>query len=356
MVQPGNLTSKMLRKLYLLIIASVLVGCGGSSNGDGNAKAAGAAANGAGQSESPTSVEPAVIVPIFDADSAYSFVERQVAFGPRVPGTATHRKCGDYLVAKLRNYGADVITQDMELEAYNGDKFKARNIIARFQPEKEERVMLCAHWDTRPWADSDPDKANHYKPLPGANDGGSGVGVLLEIARQLSSVPTKVGVDIILFDAEDYGLHENDADKYASNGNSWALGSQYWSRRPHILGYKPQYGILLDIVGAPGSVFKHEYFSKQYASNVIRKVWRWAASAGYSDYFVNADGGAITDDHYYVNKFAGIPCINIINHDPESPNGFGPYHHTMKDDMDWIDTATLKAVGQTVLTVIYNEK
>ncbi|MBO5864704.1 MAG: M28 family peptidase [Bacteroidaceae bacterium] len=340
-------------KVYMLLVALLLVNCGGAKN-DVDSKAASVETVSLGETAKET--EPVAIVPIFDADSAYSFVARQVAFGPRVPGTSTHRKCGDYLVDKLRSYGADVITQEVDLKAYNGDVLKARNIIAQFQPGKQERVMLCAHWDTRPWADSDPDKANHYKPILGANDGGSGVGVLLEVARQLSMNPTGVGVDIILFDAEDYGLHENDVEKYSSVKNSWALGSQYWSYFPHVSGYSPRYGILLDIVGAPGSVFHQEYYSIYFAPGVVRKVWQWAKKAGYSSYFVNEEGGAITDDHVYVNTTAGIPCIDIINYDPESPNGFGAHHHTVKDDMDWIDASTLKAVGQTVLTVIYNEK
>ena len=340
-------------KVYTLLLALLLTGCGSAAEKEAAKEPAVGAVS---HNDAAKTVEPVAIVPIFDADSAYSFVARQVAFGPRVPGTATHRKCGDYLVEKLRSYGADVITQDVDLKAYNGDVLKARNIIAQFQPQKEERIMLCAHWDTRPWADSDPDKANHYKPLPGANDGGSGVGVLLEIARQLSMNPTKVGVDIIFFDAEDYGLHENDVEKYSSIRHSWALGSQYWAYFPHVAGYNPRYGILLDIVGAPGSKFHQEYYSTYFAQGVVDKVWQWAKKAGYPQYFIAEEGGAITDDHFYVNSTAGIPCIDIINYDPESPNGFGPHHHTMKDDMDWIDAATLKAVGQTVLTVIYNEK
>ena len=341
-------------KVYMLFMALLLVNCGGAPKNGADAKAA--SVETVVQDDAATTVEPVAIVPIFDADSAYSFVARQVAFGPRVPGTATHRKCGNYLVEKLQSYGADVLTQDVDLKAYNGDILKARNIIAQFQPGNPERIMLCAHWDTRPWADSDPDAANHYKPILGANDGGSGVGVLLEIARQLSMNPSSVGVDIILFDAEDYGIHENDVEKHSANRHSWALGSQYWSYFPHTAGYSPRYGILLDIVGAPDSKFHQEYYSMYYAPEVVRRVWKWAKRAGYSAYFIDEEGGAITDDHFYVNTTAGIPCVDIINYDPESPNGFGPHHHTVKDDMDWIDAGTLKAVGQTVLTVIYNEK
>ena len=344
----------MLYKVYMLLMALLFINCGGASNNGTVAK--NVAVEPAPQTAAASVVEPAVIVPIFDADSAYNFVAQQVAFGPRVPGTATHRKCGSYLVEKLRSYGAEVLTQEVALKAYNGDTFKACNIIAQFQPQKEERIMLCAHWDTRPWADSDPNKSNHYKPILGANDGGSGVGVLLEVARQLSQNSPALGVDIVLFDAEDYGLHENDVEKYSSNKHSWALGSQYWSYFPHAAGYSPRFGILLDIVGAPNSRFHKELYSMHFAPNIVHKVWQWASKIGYAAYFPNEEGGGITDDHLYVNSTAGIPCIDIINYDPESPNGFGAHHHTIKDNMDWIDAATLKAVGQTVLTVIYNEK
>ena len=333
--------------IYLLFTSLLFVGCGASSGKQQVVKTV---------EKTPVVVEPAVVVPIFDADSAYSFIEAQVNFGPRVPSTTSHRQCGDYLISKFEGYGATVVTQDMELRAYNGDLLKARNIIAQFNPEKDNRIMLCAHWDTRPWADTDPDAANHYKPLPGANDGGSGVGVLLEIARHIGALPTNSGVDIILFDAEDYGLHENDSHLWKKYRHSWALGSQFWSINPHVPGYNARYGILLDIVGAPNSRFLYEGYSTRFAEDVVYKVWRHADKLGYKNYFVQEDGGFITDDHYYVNSILGVPCIDIINCDPESPNGFGPYHHTMKDDMQWIDKATLKAVGQTVLTVIYNEK
>lgn len=338
-----------MNRVYLLFISVLFICCGASSRKPQDVKAE-------PSQKVQKVVEPAVIVPIFDADSAYSFIEAQVNFGPRVPSTPSHRKCGDYLISKFESYGATVLTQDIDLRAYNGDLLKARNIIAQFNPENSNRIMLCAHWDTRPWADSDPDKANHYKPLPGANDGGSGVGVLLEIARHLATVPSKVGVDIILFDAEDYGLHESDSHLWKKHRHSWALGSQYWSINPHLAGYNARYGILLDIVGAPDSKFLYEGYSTRFAEDVVYKVWQHADKLGYKNYFVQEDGGIITDDHYYVNSILGLPCIDIINCDPESPNGFGPYHHTMKDDMQWIDKATLKAVGQTVLTVIYNEK
>lgn len=323
--------------IFTLLLATVLAACGG----------------GAKQQASSSTVEAAVVVPVFNGDSAYNNVAAQVAFGPRVPNTEAHRACADWLEAKLRSYGADVVVQSVELMAYTGEKLQARNIIAQFQPENRRRVLLCAHWDSRPWADEDPDPANHHKPILGANDGGSGVGVLLEVARHLGTSPTEVGVDIVLFDAEDYGLH---ASEERALDNTWALGSQYWARMPHKENYNARYGILLDIVGAPGSRFYREGISEHFASNIVKKVWKHAKKLGYSDTFIDEEGGYVTDDHFYVNDFMGIPCIDIINHDSESENGFGPYWHTMKDDMDWISSETLKKVGQTVLSVIYNEK
>ncbi len=335
--------------LSLLSLLLVLAACAGTAAGDGKQSAKDDVAE-------QQASGPMAIVPVFDADSAYSFIAAQVAFGPRVPNSEGHRGCGGYLEETLRAYGAEVISQQADIKAYNGDLLKARNIIARFQPQKSERVLLCAHWDTRPWADSDPDPDNHYSPLPGANDGGSGVGVLLEIARHLAQVPTEVGVDIVLFDAEDYGRHEAEWREAVAGEETWALGSRYWAQNPHVAGYKARYGILLDIVGAPGSRFCLEGLSMHFAPNIVKKVWSAAHRQGYARYFPYSEGGSITDDHVNVNKILGIPCIDIINYDPDSPNGFGEYHHTMRDDMEWIDPATLKAVGQTVLSVIYSEK
>ena len=317
------------------------------------------ACGGSTKSPSTTGQQPAatVNIPKFDADSAYDFVKRQVDFGARVPSTPEHRLCGDYLAGKLSSYGAEVFNQPVELTAYDGTKLQARNIIGQFQPEKKKRVMLCAHWDSRPWADSDPDATKHRTPILGANDGASGVGVLLEIARLLSQSPTELGIDIIFFDAEDYGTHNADDDPSRETmDHSWALGSQYWSRRPHKSNYNARYGILLDLVGAPGSKFYKEGISMMYAPTLVEKIWSAAHKAGHGKFFINEKGGYATDDHYYVNAFMGLPCVDIINYDQDSENGFGKYHHTVKDDMSWIDRETLKAVGETVVAVIYNEK
>lgn len=332
------------------VLSMLLVACGGTAQKSTDKTAP----------ERPAEkvvVEMEAIVPVFDADSAYSFVEKQVAFGPRVPGSVAHKKCGDYLASVLRGYGANVIEQTWEATAYNGDKLPARNIIAEFAPEKSDRILLCAHWDSRPWADEDPDKRNHRTPILGANDGASGVGVLMEIARQISQAPTALGVDIILFDAEDYGLHNSDEWSEALPSTyTWALGSQYWGQMPHKFAYRARYGILLDIVGAPDAKFHREMFSMEIAPDVVDKVWSRAKKLGHGDVFINGDGGAITDDHLFVHAYAGVRCIDIIAYDAESDNGFGKYWHTVKDDMNWIDASTLRAVGETVMAVIYNEK
>jgi hypothetical protein len=292
-----------------------------------------------------------VNVPQFNADSAFYFVKAQVDFGPRVMNTTAHDACGDYLADKLAQYGAQVYNQRADLTSYEGKLLKARNIIGAFNPEAKKRVALFAHWDSRPWADNDPDASKHYTPILGANDGASGVGVLLEVARQLQQQPTTIGIDIILLDAEDVGNHR---DSGLSDENSWCLGSQYWARSPHMQGYNARFGILLDMVGGANARFQYEYFSEQFARDINRKVWRAAKTIGYDNYFVAQGGGGATDDHLFINKIARIPTIDII---PTSQQyTFFEHWHTVKDDMDVITVPTLKAVGQTLLQVIYNEK
>ncbi len=292
-----------------------------------------------------------VNVPQFNADSAFYFVKAQVDFGPRVMNTTAHDACGDYLADKLAQYGAQVYNQRADLTSYEGKLLKARNIIGAFNPEAKKRVALFAHWDSRPWADNDPDASKHYTPILGANDGASGVGVLLEVARQLQQQPTTIGIDIILLDAEDVGNHR---DSGLSDENSWCLGSQYWARSPHMQGYNARFGILLDMVGGANARFQYEYFSEQFARDINRKVWRAAKTIGYDNYFVAQGGGGATDDHLFINKIARIPTIDII---PTSQQyTFFEHWHTVKDDMDVITVPTLKAGGQTWLQVIYNEK
>lgn len=294
-----------------------------------------------------------VQVPLFQADSAYSYIEAQAAFGPRVPNTAAHRACGDYLAAQLERFGAKVYNQHADLMAYDNTLLKARNIIGAYLPESRKRVMLCAHWDSRPYADYDPDPKKQHTPILGVNDGASGVGVLLEVARQLQRQAPSIGIDIIFFDAEDYGTPTFYRGPYKED--TWCLGSQYWGRVPHVDNYNARFGILLDMVGGCGATFYQELFSKRTAGKEMKKIWEAAHRLGYGQYFPKREGTEVTDDHVYVFNLRKIPCVDIINYDPKGDTGFGDFWHTTNDTMEQIDRATLQAVGQTLLQVIYSE-
>lgn len=293
-------------------------------------------------------------VPGFNADSAYQYIQAQADFGPRVPNTQAHKACGEYLAAQLEKFGAKVYNQYADLVAYDNTILKARNIIGAYNPESRRRVMLCAHWDSRPYADYDADKRNHRKPILGVNDGASGVGVLLEIARQLQQQAPSIGIDIIFFDAEDYGTPY--FHKGAYKEHTWCLGSQYWGRIPHEPNYNARYGILLDMVGGKGATFYQEIFSKRTANKQMNDIWNTAHRLGFGSFFPKKEGTEVTDDHVYVYEYRKIPCVDIINYDPHGNTGFGDFWHTMNDNMEIIDRNTLYAVGQTLLDVIYNEQ
>ncbi|MCM1005766.1 MAG: M28 family peptidase [Prevotella sp.] len=278
---------------------------------------------------------------LFNADSAYYNVEKQVNFGPRVPGSASHKACGEWLAEQLGAKGSKVTIQDTLLHAFDGTRLPTRNILGQFNPQKSDRILLVAHWDTRPWADQDPNPENRDKPVPGANDGASGVGVLLEVARVLGTAGVDKGIDILFVDSEDYGS-EGDEE-------SWALGARAFVENPPIAGYKPERVILLDMVGGKGSTFRREMFSAYNAGNLLDAVWTAASRAGHSDLFVNHPGGGITDDHVEFLK-AGIPAIDII---ALTDNGFLSTWHTLSDNMENIDREVLKAVGRTVLAYLY---
>lgn len=286
-------------------------------------------------------------VPVFSADSAYAMIEKQLSFGHRVPNSKGHKACGDFLIARLKQFTSDVIVQNATVRAYTGESLQIRNIMARFDKDNTNRIAFFAHWDTRPFADRD--KENPKQPVMGADDGGSGVAVLLEIARMLQLNPPPVGVDIVLFDGEDYGDAGGDPETYC-------LGSQYWSRNLPVPGYYAKYGILLDMVGAANARFCKEGWSVKYASSVVEKVWNMGQALGLGNYFIMKQIEPITDDHYFVNTIARIPTINIINFDPAvNEVGFGDHWHTRKDDLSIIDKKTLHAVGTTLMNVIYSE-
>ncbi|MBT7895823.1 MAG: M28 family peptidase [Flavobacteriales bacterium] len=296
-------------------------------------------------------IKTKISIPNFNSDSSYSFIKKQVDFGPRVISTKAWNECSKYLVDKLNSYNAFVKVQEAPVKTYDGKEHVLRNIIASFSVEKNNRIALFAHWDSRHIADHD--SVNTKQPILGANDGGSGVGVLLEIARNLNNQNPNIGVDIILFDAEDYGQPEN--SQYPIMNDSWCLGSQYWSKNPHIKNYYAKYGILLDMVGGENARFRYEGTSEYYASDILKKVWDMAHKIGYSDYFIFKSSPQIMDDHYYVNTLTGIPTIDIIEFDQSTKTNFNKHWHTHADNMNNVNRKTLKAVGQTVLNVIYTE-
>jgi len=296
-------------------------------------------------------VEPKIEKPVFDADSAYQYVKEQVDFGPRFPNNEAHGKCAKYLENKLKSFGLNAFTQVGEGITFNKKKITIKNIIGEYNPEAKKRILLFAHWDTRPFADQD--TKDMTKPILGANDGGSGVGVLLEVARQLNLTKPAIGVDIIFFDAEDYGQPAGISDNDYSS-NTWCLGSQYWANNLHKKDYKPEYGILLDMVGASNPQFMQEAFSNKYAPQIVQKIWSNAKKLGYNNYFKNQQTGYLIDDHKFVNEIANIPSIDIIHYE-NNRGSFHPTWHTHHDNIDIIDKKSLAAVGEVLLYTIYQE-
>ncbi len=280
-------------------------------------------------------------LPVFDGQSAYNFLLKQCEFGPRASGTAGHQHCQDYLIQTLRTYADEVSTQPFLL-TYKTPKGEPRsaqasNIIANFQPNIGNRILLCAHWDTRPWAERDPNPANHDKPILGANDGASGVAVLLEMARILAQNKPAVGVDIILFDGEDAG-QEGEERSYARGAAAFAAQAD-----PH---YRPRLGILLDMIGDANLTIYKEAHSTQFAPAIVEKVWNKAEELGIGE-FIPQIGYAIFDDHLPLLE-AGIPCIDLIDFDY-------PHWHTLQDTPDKCSAASLEKIGRLLVALIYGE-
>lgn len=294
---------------------------------------------------------------VFDADTAYAYCARQCDFGPRTMNSTAHDNCGEWIKATFAAFGLAVESQRADLKGYDGTVLRSENIIARYKPEQRNRLLICAHWDSRPWADNDPDPANHHTPVMAANDGASGVAVMLELARILTadSIGADIGVDFVCFDAEDYGTPQWAAD--VSEADTWALGAQHWAQQYDATeetdGIRYEFGVLLDMVGGEGARFYKEGMSMNYAPQVVKRVWQTAKSAGYGEFFPTQKGTYVTDDHVPVNETAGIKCIDIIAYYPDCPQStFGPTWHTVDDTMEHISVATLKAVGQTLARLL----
>lgn len=297
-----------------------------------------------------TTTSEKISKPEFSSDSAYIFTQQQVDFGVRVPGTPAQQKCAAYFEQKMKNYGATVITQKTNVTVYSGKSVPCINVIASYNPEVKRRLMICTHWDSRPFADQDDSAV--AKPILAADDGGSGSAVLLEIGRQLQKKNPEIGVDLIFLDVEDYGEPEYDLNQ--KQGDFYCLGTQYWCKNPHVPSYKAENGILLDMVGAKGATFTYEGVSMQYAPEFMKQVWRNADLLGYGNFFQKELTDQIIDDHYYINQLTKIPTIDIISRTYTTRSGFPKHWHTHQDNMSIIDKLTLQAVGETVLATIYN--
>jgi glutaminyl-peptide cyclotransferase len=312
----------------LVAAASLVAGCKRDAGGDTQTASA---ATTSGTALSPDKVE----TPPFDANAAYELIKVQVAFGPRVPGLPGHEKQLAWMVTYLRSRADTVIVQSFDHTTKEGKKLRLSNVFARFNPKAKDRILLIAHWDTRPTADQEPDSAQQKKPILGANDGGSGVAVLMQLANTLKTKAPPIGVDILLDDGEDFT-------------NDMYLGAEYFAANMPP-GYAPLYGILIDMVGDETPHYPFETYSQQNAPEIVERVWHTAESLGYGQYFPRTDGGAITDDHLPLQK-AGIHTVDIIDFD------YGPnnsYWHTLKDTVEHTSPTGLGLIGNVLAQLIY---
>lgn len=291
-----------------------------------------------------------VTIPAFNADSAYRYVSEQLAFGFRHPGTKGHAECARYLAKTLSRWCDTVIVQNFSTKLWDGQQVEGQNIIGSLAPERDKRVVLAAHWDSRQWADHDLDTNNWRNPLPGANDGASGVAVLMEMARVMSALPPDVGVDFVLFDVEDQGIAEW-AGRYEDN--TWCKGSQYWASNPHRMFYTAQYGVLFDMVGTANPRFTKEEISMNFAQGLMNKMWACAAAIGFGDVFVDELSGSILDDHLYVNQILRVPMIDVVQNSRDC--SFYKHWHTVNDNLDAIDKNTLRIVATVTMKMVYGD-
>lgn len=278
--------------------------------------------------------------PRFDAEQAFKFLLAQTAFGPRNPGSSGHRRCRDYLAAELQPYADAVNLQEFIHIGYEGERYKMTNIVSSFNLQAKGRIMLAAHWDTRPTADQEQEPPKRKQPILGANDGASGVAVLLEIARQMKLHPPPIGVDIVLFDGEDFGKE--------SDLSNFSLGARHFAKKKPS-GYNPHYAVVVDMVGDKELALLQEEASLKFAPDVVRKVWTLARDLGITQFsFERRD--EVFDDHVPLNQ-AGIRTIDII--DFEYPDETNRYWHTLEDTPDKCSAESLKAVGTVLLHLIY---
>jgi peptidase M28-like protein len=287
----------------------------------------------------------------FSGEQALAYARTQVDFGARVPGTEGHHRTGDWIVAQMRQRADTVIQQQWTHVTQRGDSLPMRNILARFHPEMEQRVLYLAHWDTRPVADQDRNLGARQMPIPGANDGASGVALLIALGDVLTKTPPSVGVDLLLVDGEDYGSFAD------SNNPDVLIGSRYFAEHLPSPDYRPLFGVLWDMIGDRDLNIYQEQNSVQAAPEVVQRVWQTAKELGYDDYFIPEVIEPITDDHVPLIK-KGLRVIDVIDIDygPPIENGgsrpAATYHHTMQDTIDKVSARSLQIVGDVATTLV----
>ncbi|MHB9038415.1 MAG: M28 family peptidase [Armatimonadota bacterium] len=283
-----------------------------------------------------------VSVPTFNENRAFELMKKQVEFGPRYAGADGHRLTAEFIQGQLKPCADGVRVQEFS-KVVRGNSLRMINIIAHFNPTAKRQILLAAHWDSRPTADMEIEAAKKMQPIPGANDGGSGVAVLLELARMFAKQKPGVGVIMVFFDGEDYGPGVKDM----------FLGSEYFAKNlSDSISFdgkplKLDYGILLDMVGDKNLIIPQEQESVNAAPDVVRRVWKTAEKLGYRNIFVPEIGMSIQDDHLPLIK-AGVKCIDIIDFN------YGPWH-TLDDTPDQCSPKSLKTVGEVVANVVYAE-
>lgn len=273
----------------------------------------------------------------FDGNAAYNYAKAQVDFGPRVPGTPAAKQAGDWIIRQMRARADTVIVQSFTYTTADGKKLPLRNILARFRPELPERVLYLTHWDSRPVSESASTDAEKKMPVPGANDGASGVGLFVALGDVLKKTKPNVGVDLLFTDGEDYG-------QFGPPEVDVLIGSKYFAAHPPSPDYKPLYGVLFDMIGDKDLRIPYEMNSFQQAPEVVSRVWQTAADLGYGGVFVQESGGEITDDHIPLLK-SGMRVIDVIDLTY-------PPHHTPHDTMDKISAKSLATVGDVATALV----
>ena len=283
-------------------------------------------------------------VPRFDEDHAFSYLVAQCDFGPRNPGSDGYYACLDYLITELDQSANEIILQDFSYQERRYNKqYNLQNIIARFNPDSEFQTVISAHWDTRPWADQEDLRQDRDQPIIGANDGASGVAILLELAKIMGENPPPIGVNLVFFDGEDLGV--------PGENSTYCQGSRFFAKNLPIP--RPDEAINLDMVGDKQLVLPIERYSLEYHPKLVRHLWDRAKDMGL-DAFIGRVDYAIYDDHIPLNEIAGIPSIDII--DFKYPNSYANFWHTMNDIPENCSEESLGQVGALMVDYIYNRE